>query len=54
MLFMVTQTHTAECCPKDAGGSDSLVDKGANGVALKGCWGTQTHRGQMMQMHHSK
>ena len=43
MLFTITQTHTPECCPKDAGGSDSLVDKGANGVTLKGRWGAWTH-----------
>ena len=29
MLFMITQTHSAESCPKDDGGADTLIDKAA-------------------------
>ena len=29
MLFMITQIHTPETCPKDAGGADVLIDKNA-------------------------
>lgn len=39
MLFIVTQTHTPEACPKDEGGSDILVDRGAQGVRVKGIYG---------------
>ena len=40
---MVTQVHTPETCPIDAGGSDVLFDKNAEGVTLKGRWGAWTH-----------
>lgn len=43
MLFMITQTHSPESCPKDSGGADTLVDMGAQGVTLKGRWGAWTH-----------
>lgn len=43
MLFMITQTHNPESCPKDSGGADSLVDLNANGIALKGRWGAWAH-----------
>ena len=43
MLFMITQTHAPETCPKDSGGADTLVDMGAQGVTLKGRWGAWTH-----------
>ena len=36
MLFMITQVHTPETCPIDAGGSDVLIDKNAQGVTVKG------------------
>ena len=44
MLFMVTQVHTPETCPIDAGGSDVLFDENAEGVSLKGRWGAWTHQ----------
>ena len=43
MLFMITQVHTPEACPKDEGGSDVLIDKNAQGVTLKGRWGAWAH-----------
>ncbi len=43
MQFMITQTHSAESCPKDTGGADTLIDKSADGVTLKGRWGAWTH-----------
>lgn len=43
MLFMITQEHTPETCPKDEGGSDVLFNKDAAGVTLKGHWGAWTH-----------
>ncbi len=39
MLFMITQVHTPETCPMDAGGSDTLINKNAPGVTVKGRWG---------------
>ncbi|MBI4297508.1 MAG: DUF3303 family protein [Chloroflexi bacterium] len=39
MLFMITQVHTPETCPKDEGGADVLIDKGFHGVTVKGRWG---------------
>ena len=44
MLFMITQVHTPENCPKDEKGSaDVLIDKNAQGVTLKGRWGAWAH-----------
>ncbi len=43
MLFMITQVHTPETCPKDAGGADILIDKNAEGVTVKGRWGAWSH-----------
>ena len=43
MLFMITQVHTPETCPKDEGGSDVLFEKNAQGITLKGRWGAWTH-----------
>ena len=43
MLFMITQVHTPETCPKDAGGADSLIDKNAEGVTVRGRWGAWSH-----------
>jgi hypothetical protein len=43
MLFMITQVHTPETCPKDVGGADTLIDNNAQGVTLKGRWGAWTH-----------
>lgn len=39
MLFMITQVHTPETCPKDEGGADTLIDKKATGLTVKGRWG---------------
>jgi hypothetical protein len=39
MLFHITQTHTPESCPRDAGGSDSLFDPGAKGISIKAMYG---------------
>jgi hypothetical protein len=39
MLFMITQVHTAETCPRDEGGSDVLIDRAAQGLTVKGRWG---------------
>ena len=39
MLFMITQVHTPETCPKDEGGADALIDKNARGITVKGRWG---------------
>ncbi len=43
MLFMITQIHTPETCPKDVGGADVLIDKNAQGVTVKGRWGAWSH-----------
>ncbi|MCH8864985.1 MAG: hypothetical protein IIB13_06470 [Chloroflexi bacterium] len=43
MLFMITQTHTPETCPIDAGGVDALIDKNAQEVSVKGRWGAWSH-----------
>lgn len=39
MLFMITQVHPPETCPKDSGGADALIDMNAEGVTVKGRWG---------------
>jgi len=39
MLFHITQTHTPENCPKDAGGSKTLYDSTAEGVKLLAMYG---------------
>ncbi|MEE9202415.1 MAG: DUF3303 family protein [Dehalococcoidia bacterium] len=43
MLFMITQVHTPETCPIDAGGADTLIDKNAQGITVKGRWGAWSH-----------
>ncbi len=43
MLFMITQVHTPETCPKEEGGADVLIDKTAQDVTLKGRWGAWSH-----------
>ena len=43
MLFMITQTHTPDTCPKSSGGAESLFNKSAVGVELKGRWGAWAH-----------
>lgn len=43
MLFMITQVHSPENCPKDVGGSDTLIDKDAKGITVKGRWGDWGH-----------
>lgn len=39
MLFHITQTHTPETCPRDAGGSSTLYDAKAPGVKLIAMYG---------------
>ncbi len=39
MLFHITQTHTPENCPKDAGGSKTLCNPKAEGVKLRALYG---------------
>lgn len=39
MLFLITQTHTPELCPKDVGGSKTLYNAGAEGLTLKAMYG---------------
>ena len=38
MLFMITQVHTPQTCPRDEGGADVLIDKNAQGVTVKSRW----------------
>lgn len=39
MLFHITQTHTADLCPKDEGGSKTLYNANADGVKLVAMYG---------------
>lgn len=39
MIFHITQTHTPESCPKDAGGSKALYDPNVEGVKLQAMYG---------------
>lgn len=39
MLFHITQVHSPETCPRDAGGSNSLYDDTVDGVKLIGRYG---------------
>jgi hypothetical protein len=39
MLFHIAQTHTAESCPIDAGGSKTLYDPKVRGVKLRAIYG---------------
>ena len=39
MLFHITQTHSAELCPKDEGGSKVLYNPKAEGVKLVAMYG---------------
>ena len=39
MLFLITQEHTPESCPKDTGGSKTLYNAKAEGVTVKGMYG---------------
>jgi len=39
MLFHITQTHTPENCPKEAGGSKTLYDSNVEGVKLLAVYG---------------
>src|SRR3989304_2486329 len=43
MLFMVTQVHTPETCPKDEGGANTLIDTTVEGVKVIGRWGAWSH-----------
>ncbi len=39
MLFHITQTHTPEHCPKQAGGSKVLYNPNVEGTKLKAMYG---------------
>ncbi len=39
MIFHITQTHTPESCPKDAGGVEALYDPSVEGVKLQAMYG---------------
>jgi hypothetical protein len=39
MLFHITQSHSPETCPLDAGGSRALYDGDAEGVTVVGVYG---------------
>jgi len=39
MLFLITQEHTPESCPRDTGGSKVLYDAKADGVTLRAMYG---------------
>ncbi len=39
MLFLITQEHTPESCPKDVGGSKLLHNPDAEGVTFKAMYG---------------
>jgi hypothetical protein len=39
MLFHITQTHTPENCPKEAGGSKTLYDSNVGGIKLLAMYG---------------
>ena len=39
MIFHITQTHTPESCPKDAGGSKALYDPNVEGVKIQAIYG---------------
>lgn len=39
MIFLITQEHTPDSCPKDSGGLKALHDAQAEGVTLKAMYG---------------
>lgn len=39
MLFHITQSHAADLCPKDEGGSKTLYNPNAEGVKLVAMYG---------------
>lgn len=39
MLFHITQVHTAETCPRDDGGSNSLFNPDVEGIKVLGRYG---------------
>lgn len=39
MLFLITQTHTPDQCPKDVGGSKTLYAAKAEGIKLRAIYG---------------
>ncbi len=43
MLFMITQVHAPDTCPRQEGGAEILFDRNAEGVTLKGRWGAWAH-----------
>ncbi|MFQ6031750.1 MAG: DUF3303 family protein [Candidatus Zixiibacteriota bacterium] len=43
MLFHITQTHSPENCPKDAGGSKALYNPDVEGVKLHAMYGAFSH-----------
>ena len=42
MLFHITQVHSPESCPRDEGGSNSLVDSTVPGVKVIGRYGANS------------
>ena len=43
MLFMITQTHPPETCPKGSGCANTHIEIDGQAIALKGCWEASTH-----------
>lgn len=39
MLFHITQTHSPDLCPKDEGGSKTLINTNAEGLTLIATYG---------------
>ena len=39
MLYLITQSHTPEACPKDEGGSDVLYDANVEGLTFRARYG---------------
>ena len=39
MLFLITQEHTPDLCPKDVGGSRTLYPPNAEGATLRAVYG---------------
>jgi hypothetical protein len=42
VLFHITQVHSPESCPRDEGGSNSLVDSTVPGVKVIGRYGANS------------
>ena len=52
MLFHITQSHTADLCPKDEGGSKTLYNPAAEGVKLVAMYGAFPEHVQAEQSDH--